>query len=164
MSTRLWCTSRRGRPIPQVGAIALLVSSFVLGDAPVDQYAPFDKDSLTIRDNYTRLTWDRDVSAELTDVAATGYCKSGTRLPSVKELLSIVDEVRHKEQVNGKEVVLAVDGPAFGGAKATTGWFFSSTRVRPVVNLRLLVEIGTGEVRVAKDGEKARVRCVSYQP
>jgi hypothetical protein len=150
-------------------AIALLTRA-VRADAPLAQYKPFDASDRVIVDLFTGLEWDRSIEPTLRTAGASDtFCvNAGKRRPTVKELLSIVDEVRHKEQVGGKAVELAVDGAAFGGRQfAVDGWFWSSTLNKD--NIALQVSIQSGAVRIPKPGQQpdeltARVRCVRYLP
>jgi hypothetical protein len=145
----------------------VLLTRVVRADAPVSQYRAFGASDVVINDVFTDLEWDREASEELTDTPSDDRCSNATppkRRPTVRELLSIVDEVRHKEQVAGKPVDLAVDGPAFGGKFATRGLFWTSTKGN-MAGFRLLVDLQTGEVSTAVDTNvKARVRCVRYLP
>jgi len=111
--------SARGR-LRIVAAAAGLsaLAATAQADAPVDQYGFFDSSAQTIQDLRTGLIWQRDAptqAAMFYDAAA--YCgglslatpagpTTGWRVPSYKELLTLVDETPHTEYVvNGlKEV------------------------------------------------------------
>ena len=113
---------RLTRAVPILFALTLSVAA--RGDAPLDQYLTFSPTSQSITDKQTSLVWLRTpvgtglampsnpqlYAAALklcTDVAA------GWRLPSVRELLSIVDEQPHLEHIAGKDVQLFIDPNAF---------------------------------------------------
>jgi hypothetical protein len=79
--------------------------------APADQYRSFDKDSVEIHDNHTELNWQRR------DVALTTFdaveCPGG-RLPTVKELLTLVAEEPHAESPGpGGGETVASDGNVY---------------------------------------------------
>ena len=91
-------------------AALFLVSSLVRADAPADQYLPFDSTDTTITDNFTKLTWSRTpyggavpTAVTYLDAAAVACpASSGTRVPTLKELLTLIDESPHDyEFVNG---------------------------------------------------------------
>lgn len=79
---------------------ALVFSPSLLAKAPDDQYEEFGDGETTIRDLQTRLEWDRGVSSEgFTYATALAGCPSpdagvgiGWRLPTVKELQTLIDE------------------------------------------------------------------------
>ena len=102
---------------------AITVASVARADAPADQYELFDMNDVVIQDHFTQLVWQR--YPELTTMtfdAAAGYCQglslgsytSGWRVPSYKELLTLVDENPHFEYENGIAVPKAIDRSAFG--------------------------------------------------
>jgi hypothetical protein len=70
--------------------------------------------NLVITDNFTGLTWQRTPGGPKQWVNAQGDCTAaGMRLPTLKELLTIVDESPHKEIVNGLQVQKSIDQSAF---------------------------------------------------
>ncbi|HEY8075441.1 MAG TPA: hypothetical protein VIF62_15055 [Labilithrix sp.] len=84
------------KPFVFLAAFAALLSFSIRGgaQAPPDQYDPFTESDATITDHYTRLAWSRSSSNVLaTDGLIDAYCIAPSRLPTVKELLTIVDEV-----------------------------------------------------------------------
>jgi hypothetical protein len=92
--------SRRWRLALGIVAIALPATA----DAPRNppQYAQFDQDSLEITDQFTGLHWDRRRVQKLNRSDGELYCNStifpgAGRLPTVKELLTLVDEQPHEE-------------------------------------------------------------------
>ena len=72
--------------------LALAVTP-VMADAPPDQYSPFVRTDNIIQDRFTGLTWQRAISGPSPHAAAT--CPIGYHLPTVKELLTLVDEEPH---------------------------------------------------------------------
>jgi hypothetical protein len=159
---------RRAEITSYLIALVLLVRS-VRADAPLEQYKTFGAGDRVIIDTQTNLEWDRKTSGRFSEAGARTACAASgqdpeRRLPTVKELLSIVDEVRHKEQIGIEPVELAVDGAAFGGMMyAARGDFWTSTQ-GGTGGFRLLVNIETGEVSTATMGTTASVRCVRYFP
>jgi hypothetical protein len=146
--------------------VASLIS-LARADAPRDQYETFTAQSDVVNDRFTGLTWDRRAlsqGAELDYVSAEGACKPNARLPSVKELLSIVDERRHSEQIGNAEVSLSIDAAAFGGIFATKGRFWTRTLASDNKASRFTVNIESGEARTLAPTELAKVRCVTYSP
>jgi len=129
--------------LPLIAGLSLLALA-ARGDAPVDQYAAFNKDDLTIIDKATALEWQRNV-LQATDLkTAAAKCNSlpggPFRLPTVKELLTLVDEFPHQEF----DGVRAIDRNAFPGtpvpmAFATLGsnWvvYFDTGRAESVTTL-----------------------------
>jgi hypothetical protein len=129
--------------LPLIGGLSLLALA-ARGDAPAEQYAPFNKDDLTITDKKTALEWQRNVLQAQDIKTAAAMCKGlpggPFRLPTVKELLTLVDEVPH-EEFDGTR---AIDRNAFPGtpiprAFATLGsnWvvYFDTGRAESVTTL-----------------------------
>lgn len=136
-------------------------------DAPADQYDSFGKTTARIRDRYTLLRWDRfDVplrnNTTLDDDEK--FCQSRTaalggpgRLPTVKELLTLVDETPHDEVTSGTGVVepraidrnafpsTPVDHPYVTTAGATGAW---------------AIDFHSGAVTVGTVPQPHYVRCV----
>jgi hypothetical protein len=117
------------------GAVAIAV--IARADAPRDQYAPFNMNVETIQDVRTSLVWQRSrntVPPLITFAGAVAYCKTlalassatGWRLPSYKELLTIVDESPHLEYENGGLVSKAIDFSAFPGTLTDAPYWTSS--------------------------------------
>lgn len=112
------------RALPLLAGLGLLALQ-ARGDAPIAQYESFDKAQLFIIDLKTHLRWQRFVSGTPeTNVAdAETYCKNltailgpGSRLPTVKELLTLVDEEPHEEFVENTASLRYIDRNAFAGA------------------------------------------------
>lgn len=95
----------------------VLVTTPLMADAPQDQYEPFVKAATEIHDVQTSLAWQREQLANLTRkpyAAAQNACTSwGGRLPTVKELLTLVDEAPFKDYEFGSTVDNAIDQNAF---------------------------------------------------
>lgn len=148
-----------------VFAIALPVSAL----APTDQYDKYSNDTPTILDKKTNLEWDRhpnlsqttttiDYPAAMTYDKALTECKGGTRLPTVKELLTIVDEAPYSKYVGTKNEPRYLDQNAFDNTPSDPFW--SATLVD--ATNAYTVDFTTGRVDKAKiTGSDSRyVRCV----
>jgi hypothetical protein len=140
--------------------LGLLVALPVSAGAPYDQYGSFTGEDEQITDNFTKLVWVRDVSPIGTFATAKLACGAGTRLPSMKELLTIVDEEPHLEYENNRVVPKMIDPSAFPD---TPGSLFWTSSVDPddsnkvwTVNFR----DGTASATEVTTTQ-AYVRCVS---
>lgn len=112
--SRRW--TRAAAACATVGMVGVLARA----DAPPDQYQPFDQSDVTITDKFTGLQWQRTATWQPTLTAAVAACASlrlqgatGWRLPSYKELLTLVDESPHTEYPTGAPQSIAIDGNAF---------------------------------------------------
>jgi Protein of unknown function (DUF1566) len=107
-------------------------------DAPPDQYNLFNLNSEVIQDEWTLLVWQRLApSTPTTLYDAEVYCSTlmlptgtgastGWRVPSYKELMTIVDETPHVEYEGGQLITKWIDGDAFPQATVTPGYWTSS--------------------------------------
>ena len=109
----------RKRILPRALLAAILLALPAAADAPRNppQYDRFDADSVTISDAFTGLLWDRKsvirgVTFDLADCSFVTSLPLG-RLPTVKELLTLVDEDPHLEYEAGANVMKMIDQPAF---------------------------------------------------
>jgi hypothetical protein len=119
------------------GASAVLVLvTLARADAPMDQYNLFNLNSDVIQDQQTGLYWQRYPPTSGVDFdQAAAYCgqlsldtfASGWRVPSYKELLTLVDESPHVEYENGALVQKFIDGNAFPGAAVTSSSYWTSS-------------------------------------
>lgn len=102
-------------------AIVSLVAVPALAEAPKDQYLGFDRLATEIVDLNTQLTWSRAVPLDKVSYdSANGACATppfNGRLPTVKELLTLIDEQPHTENLvgSGEEVTKLIDANAFPG-------------------------------------------------
>lgn len=118
------------------GVLAAVV--LASADAPKDQYDVFDSQNATIRDQYTRLEWERFPEQMLDGGALDGgetqalmlqRCSlpgGGWRLPTVKELLTIVDEDPHRLYDDGGIAYRWIDRYAFPTAAPARYWSSST--------------------------------------
>ena len=147
-----------------LGAAAiLLTSTFVRADAPADQYAPFDSSDTTIVDNYTKLTWNRAVGGPGTFFSAQAMCGGGTRLPTVKELLTLVDESPHDyELVDGSNPNRYIDGSAFRQTPVDEPFWTETIIAKSggVTSSVLAVSFGNGGAVPLNVSANAYFRCV----
>ncbi len=142
-----------------IAAVAL-ATHVVTAAAPAAQYQRFDVNSTTICDQETGLRWDRKVGAPVGYLGARAACASPLRLPTVKELLTLVDEDLHREQRGAIEVDLAIDGAAFPDTP-TDEPFWTDTLTSDLT-ARFTVNFGTGETATSTDAAQRRVRCVQF--
>ena len=109
-----------------IGLALVVVAAPALAVAPSDQYQFFNRDDTEIVDNFTRLTWERNVVVTATLAAARTHCASygggGYRLPTVKELMTLVDEQVHEEYENGALAPKAIDPNAFPHTPSAQFW------------------------------------------
>jgi hypothetical protein len=141
-------------------AWAIELASEARADAPVGQYAVFDQHDPVISDLGTRLHWQRGF-AQVTDYwGALAYCQglslpsypSGWRVPSYKELLTLVDEQPHTEFWTGVPTQVAVDrnafgaNPSFGGTPGAPFWSSSLSPATSSVARAYIVNFSDGAV------------------
>ncbi len=143
---------------------ALALASQVRADAPADQYLPFTRSDKTIIDQQTGLDWERGdpaVAWPTVDslAAANSRCVGQTRrVPTLKELLTLVDELPTKEYEKGQEIPKYIDTAAF--PKTPTGAFYTSTGTGGAAEV-YCVDFGTGDATPCSTATKgAYVRCV----
>ena len=150
----------------------ITVGVLARADAPPDQYDNFDLADTVITDAHTMLSWQRTVTTQTDFPGAVAACNglslgtfpSGWRLPSYKELLTLVDESPHYEYENGLMQV-AIDGNAFPGTPVTNnGGNYWSSSVSFGGNV-FVVEFGQGKAAtLPTSGSSAYVRCVHDPP
>jgi hypothetical protein len=128
----------------------------------VDQYEWFSPTSDSIEDKKTGMVWQRGASAMMDFDDAKLHCADpdagpGWRLPTVKELLTLVDEQPRPVYANGKLTYPMIDSNAFPDTPMAVFW--SATPVPNTTNM-WLVDFGTGEMTKLSTTNSARVRCV----
>jgi len=146
----------------------LVLAAPALADAPRDppQYEQFDRETTEIADNFTKLVWDRlRVRKGIARSAAEVYCGSTVfpgagRLPTVKELLTIVDEEPHQEYDTSFPdpiVLKAIDPLAFPDTPTDRAYWTST----PGSGGRFLaVSFTTGRTEEHDATELLHARCV----
>lgn len=155
--------SRFWVPALALGAVATVVCA-ARAAAPPEQYQAFDTTSTQICDRQTGLLWQRRVSGEERNFdAAQRTCAAPLRLPTVKELLSLVDEDRHLAQRGSQEVLVAADRAAFSELPTAPVW--TSTGNAPdapngLSDRRFVVNFASGEATLLRPEDNAFVLCV----
>ena len=149
------------RPLRTLLMFALVLSAApVLADAPIGQYAQFVSDDVTIKDTKTLLEWERKSLREKRNfAAATTGCLGFGRLPTVKELLTLVDEQPHQEYEFGKTVTKTIDQNAFGSYTAEDAAYWSSTPTGGA-NERWGVSFKDGTMVKLSESGQGYARCV----
>lgn len=156
---------RRRSFVPVAALVAVLLGGSALADAPRDQYAPFDRDEPFIVDQHTGLAWSRRAETERSHAAARAVCATLTyltmpmRLPTAKELLTLVDEEPHGEYENGRVVQKMFDRAAFAGLPVDRAYWTDSLAVG-AGNEAWTVNFGSGELAKAATVDDRYVLCV----
>jgi hypothetical protein len=141
-------------------AALVLSAAPVLADAPIGQYQQFVKDDDTIVDTKTLLVWERFALRQTkTFGAASIGCPAGFRLPTVKELLTLVDEQPHQEYEFGKTVTKVIDQNAFGSYTGEDAAYWSGTPTGGT-NERWGVSFKDGTMVKLPEGQMFYARCV----
>jgi hypothetical protein len=152
------------------GVFAL--ASLARADAPPDQYGLFNSTYQAIQDVQTGLLWQRypvtvSYTTALSFNDAATYCATlsldgnatGWRVPSYKELLTLVDEAPHVEYENGGLTTKWIDGNAFPGTAVDEPYWTSS--LYPLQSgYAYVVDFSTGIPVQAATGKQNYVRCV----
>jgi hypothetical protein len=134
-------TARRSlRAVAAAASGALVLAPAARAAAPGDQYGLFNPNNTVIHDKQTGLIWQRYASTTFVsfDGAATlcaslslddgdmNHTLTGWRVPSYKELLTIVDEVPHTEYEGSMLVPKAIDSNAFPQTPVDRSYWTSS--------------------------------------
>ncbi len=149
-------------------------------DAPTDQYGFFDSSADTIQDSWTGLVWQRGTPSQPIDFYdAVAYCgglslatpagpTTGWRVPSYKELLTLVDETPHTEYVDDGLIEEWIDANAFPqNAFPQTGtgllkYWTSSQSLS--ASMAYYVNFSDGSGGQEEAGDFLFVRCVHDPP
>ena len=149
-----------------------LVATVAQADAPIDQYGLFDSNAEAIQDLWTGLTWQRYGPTQTFGFdAALAYCESlslttptgpatGWRVPSYKELLTLVDEAPHAEYGNGMLVLTAIDSHAFPGTASAPYWSSSAFTSLGPAYYAYAVNFQDGVALKTPQSTPLNVRCV----
>jgi len=143
------------------GTCALVAAWAHAVGAPPDQYLIFDKSDQTISDQQTKLTWERYPSGPTT--YALHSCTGGYRLPTYKELLTLVDEDPHYEYDadSGQSTLRYIDPNAFPGTPPDNFWTLSADNASGAGYVKV-VDFGSGRSQSLKatGSAVAYTRCV----
>ena len=151
----------RSLPRTTAGLTLLLTSAFMVSDvrasAPPGRYSVGSGTLAgTVLDNETGLRWFRGMSTGNFSTATT-FCATLTqsgfddwRLPSMKELQTLVAESRHTP---------AIDLAAFPSTPSTFFWSSSPDAAQPGQSA-WIVDFLTGYLLVLSQGQGAAARCV----
>lgn len=152
------------------GVLAAVV--LASADAPKDQYNVFDSQDATIRDQYTHLEWERfpgqmpdgggavsvgDQASMLVRCTSLG---AGWRLPTVKELLTIVDEDPHRLYDDGGIAYRWIDRYAFPTAAPAGYWSSSRVTGSPADGKGWAVDFSSGRPTSEEPASSLHARCV----
>ncbi|MBX3191197.1 MAG: DUF1566 domain-containing protein [Labilithrix sp.] len=148
-----------------LGALAIAMPAAAAAPRDPPQYKFFDKDDPTIKDNFTLLEWDRralitDATWAVADTSCSFLFGNTGRLPTIKELLTILDEDPHEKFEFGKIVFKMIDQDAFDGAQGTPVDlpYWTST---PAPDGKLwTLDFSTGAMVPKLATEKGNARCV----
>lgn len=150
--------------LPRAILAALLLVLPAAANAPPDQYAAFDSEALSIKDVFTGLEWDRrtvalvpyGVDANCSIVASLNMLG---RLPTVKELLTLLDEQPHPEYEFGMNVSKMFDQGAFDRQPVDKP-YWTSTPAGPGKVWTVSFANGLMEPLATTGGATAYARCV----
>jgi hypothetical protein len=157
--------SLKRRLFPLAGMASVLTFAILArGHAPPDQYDTFGSQDQFIDDPHTHLTWQRVLdSTPMTQQNALSKCVSnGQRLPTYRELLTLVDEDPHSEwdPESGTPVPRYIDPDAFPGTPPAAFWTMSPGAGNNKQNGKL-VDFGSGTTTELSVASAAYYRCVS---
>ncbi len=166
------------RAIVAAGGLVLLATR-ARADAPTGpgaQYDLFDDTAPVIHDLWTHLYWERRPQVNgVTLAGAVQYCKtlsigtgslsSGWRLPSYKELLTLVDETPHVEYDDATLSLETkwIDAYAFSGADVNSFYWTSSLYPLDTSNSTFYyVDFARATGGHSPANQAANVRCVHF--
>jgi hypothetical protein len=138
----------------------------VRANAPVWQYEIFGRNDTCIADHWTKLTWQRTWQSGATYTDAASTCAAlgpSWRVPSMKELLTLVDEQVHDEYEAGQNVSKAIDANAFPHTPVALP-FWTSSRVAGDATRAWSVSFSDGATSKTSLGVSLNVRCVQVTP
>ncbi len=159
----------RPRTMLRVGLAALAIALPATATAPKTQYERFTTDAVEITDLETTLVWDRKrVTKQANPGVAQSSCNSTVfppngRVPTVKELLTLVDEDPHTEYDTAFKppyVQKYIDQNAFADTKSPIDkpYWTSTPGFNP--GEFWTVDFKTGKTAIKTAVEPLYVRCV----
>jgi hypothetical protein len=150
--------------------IGLCLAAPALADAPAGQYFQFDKNDQTIKDNFTKLRWRRFITGTAVSHTSAGIqCANLTpvgtyRLPTVKELLTMVDEEPSGEYDDAllQTINKYLDDQAFPRTPVDLSYW--SSTIDPSESTRAyVVNFRSGLVKSDPTSGNAYYRCVTNE-
>ncbi len=149
-------------------AAVLALAIPATASAPVGQYDTFNQFNVTITDAHTALQWERgfatatswdDARTRCNNLALAGLGAGQWRLPSVKELLTLVDEAVEVEYVTGVGLqYYAIDRRAFRDTPSASFWAWPK---QPTSGKAWYVDFSSGESSTLNASNSGNyVRCV----
>jgi len=162
---------RRFAPSPfWLGLAVLSVALPATALAPPTQYLGFDTQSTEIQDTKTTLVWDRkrvvkqaDPNAAQTYCATTVFPANNGRVPTIKELLTLVDEEPHAEYdtfFKPPFVQKNLDANAFSEGNSPIEKPYWSSTPGPNAGEFWTIDFQTGKTAIRTTAEALYVRCV----
>ncbi len=157
------------RPVKRAAAATTFATivTFVAvasGDAPPDQYVTFGPQATEIQDIHTHLLWQRVVAQTPTDhFGALDSCqKNGQRLPTHRELLTLVDEDPHAEwdPDAGTSSLRYIDPNAFPATPQGFFWSMSPSANQTTSRSNKVVDFSSGATADLPLTATAYYRCV----
>jgi|HubBroStandDraft_6_1064221.scaffolds.fasta_scaffold314312_2 hypothetical protein len=168
--------SARDRLRAAVAAAGLTVlAATARADAPIDQYGFFDSSAEVIQDLRTGLVWQRAASTQTMGFYdAAAFCGGlslatpagqtiGWRVPSYKELLTLVDETPHTEYVDEGLVEVWTDANAFPQTPVGSDYWTSSPYLTEPLSA-YVVDFSDGYGGEQHTDAMLYVRCVHDPP
>ena len=144
-------------------AAVVLFAAVASADAPSNQYEPFSPQAGDITDHFARLDWQRIIDPNMvarSDLATV--CNSPQRLPTYRELLTLVDEDPHDEwdPEAGASTPRYIDPNAFPATPAGPFWSMSPGKYPGTLKV---VDFQFGESTDSATGPNTVcwVRCVT---
>jgi len=151
--------------LPIAGVLTIAV--FARGHAPPDQYLTFGSQAVFIDDPHTKLTWERIIDpTPTTHALAVMQCQQiGHRLPTYRELLTIVDEDPHDEwdPEAGAAAPRYIDPDAFPGTPPAAFWTMSPGAGNSKTAFKV-VDFSSGRTTELGAANTAYYRCVVDDP
>lgn len=146
-----------------VVGVALLVPALGLADAPAKQYKPYLSNDPFVQDDFTGLQWERDSSPAKAIFAASACStrnprlNANFRLPTLRELATLLDNQPRKTIYEGASKDLHVDQSAFPRSNPDVYWTLTQAPSGDV----FVIDFSSGEIRTMAPTATAFVRCVN---
>jgi hypothetical protein len=145
----------------------VFITAIASADAPSDQYDSFSPQASDITDHYARLDWQRIIAPSMVPYPqAITACPFPQRLPTFRELLTLVDENPHDEwdQSSGTTSLRYIDKNAFPATPAGPFWSMSPGITKTAQTIKV-VDFLDGQSKDSDDimlpATVGWVRCVT---